>query len=453
MTRRVQAAPGPALDPLPRLPEVERALAGALVMGADAEAVGAVRLALAPGDVTDPIAAAVIAAVCAAVEDGRPADYVAITAELAATGHARPSDVTALLVDAGVPQYAPHYAAQLADVAARRRMIALAADMAAEAYRGTGEPAELAGRFAAALAPLASGRAGLDDDAGCLGPALAAIEAGADPRAGAWPTGIRPIDAAHRGIRRGDMVVLAGHLNVGKSWLVVSIANAAIRAGQSVLVASLEMSVLQLAGRLRANRIATSPLPLPEAQREARSVLGDVQAIRVIETARTASAIAANVAAFRPDVVIVDHVGLLSPADPRLSGYEATRQDANAMQRLSREADVAVVVLAQLSRDANRAQAQGAAAGLDAGVKGAATWEENADMTVLLRGIYEPAAPAGSAPDHYAIAIAKARYGPRGAVVLYDRDDATGRLIERDPTRVIRPAGRSWAEMAAGGDA
>lgn len=434
-------------DRLPRLPEVERALAGALVLGAAPEDVGDARALLAPGDVTHPMAAAVIGAVFAAVEAGRPVDAMTIGAAIEASGLGTIGDVIGLTAEAGVPAYVPAYAAELAEAGARRRMIALAGELAADAYGGTAPSVDLATRYAEALAGAATGKVDADD--GCIGPELDAIEAGIDTRAGAWPTGIKPIDAAHRGIRSGDLVVVAGHLNVGKSWLLASLANAAIRSGKAVLIASLEMSKLQLAGRLRANRLATADTTIPEAQREARAVLGDVQALRIIESARTTSAIAANVSAFRPDVVIVDHVGLLAPTDRRASGYEATRADANALQRLSREGDVAVIALAQLSREANRAHAQGVAAGLDAGVKGAATWEENADLTVLLRGIYEPGAAAGSPPDHYSIAIAKARFGPRGAATLYDRDDDTGRLIERTAPPP-KAAGRSWADMAQG---
>lgn len=444
---------GPEHDPLPRLPEVERALAGAL-MNADPEYIGAAREHLDPSDVTDRLAAAVIATVYDHCERGEPTDFASIAAALYAAGKARPGDLLDIVTDQGVPYYAEHYAAQLADVAARRTMIALAGDMAADAYRGGVAPAELAARLMGRLAPIAAGRVTEDDGARAMA-VYDAIEAGVDVRAGAWPTGIAPMDEPQRGIMARDFVVIAGHRGAGKTWITCTLVNFAIRAGKSVGFFSLEMSYEQIMARIRANRLATSELPMAEAHREARAVLTDPQALRIMEHARTVRAIRALVEAHKLDLAIVDHGGLLEPPERGMRGYEAATANANGLQRIAHDTGAAVVGLTQISNEANRTHALGGGAGQGVGAKETGAWEANADMVVLLRGIWEPGAPPGSKPERFSVTVDKAKHGPGGQSREYLPDFATGRLIEIDPRRVaLRPRQepRGFLEAAAGGD-
>lgn len=438
MTRRTDVAP----DPLPRHPDVERALVGALIVSGDLDAIAACATALEPSDFTVEAVRAAYVAILALAAADKPVDAMTV----AAAGI--PVALVAELSSLAAPSaYAAGYADILAHAATRRRLIGIAGDLAAAAYRGEPTAAEIAASAALALAPATASAA--DDEAeGCIADELAGIDAGTDPRV-TWPTTVRPLDESCGGLAPGDIAIVAGYTGLGKTWLAATLANAAIDRGKAVLFVSLEMTKRQVAARVLRNRVARSSAPDDVARREAHAVLGDPQALRVRTNARSVAAIGALTALYQPDVVIVDYAQILAPADSRATEYAANTSNAHALQALAKRAGCAVVVLSQLSRETNRGHALGAA-GFGLGVKSSNAWEEVADVGLLVRGIWAPNSDANSRPDAISLTLVKCRHGRSGGSATYDQDGATGRLVERAPESITRAPSVSWAEMAGG---
>lgn len=442
------------LDVMPRAVQAERALAGALVLSAMPEAVAVASRLAPPAAFTDALARAVVEAVYRRAAAGLPVDYTMVVGDLAATGTAfGAADVTGLVLDAGDPYHVESYARQIAAAALRRELIDASRMAAQWAYQGDEDLAGMTAAIRRLFEPLAPP---VTEDGG-LADGIARFLAGRRSREGV-PTGIRVIDEAAGGIAPGDFVVVAGFTGLGKSHLAVNLSNAFVTASRRVLFASLEMSDDQVIDRLMFNRVGRwfptgGAQDYPPEVMDAARTLSDRDRIRVLNSARTASAIGAAAIEFEADLVVVDHAQILVPADPRASEYAGSTANAAELMELCKRprewGRIAVVVLSQISREANRGHALGSR-GFGMGTKGTNAWQENADLGILLEGVWDDAVSTGAnrAPDAIRVNLAKNRHGPP-AEGVYDQDGQTGVLRER-PADAPSKAPASWLDMTAG---
>ncbi|MGH2500673.1 MAG: DnaB-like helicase C-terminal domain-containing protein, partial [Candidatus Limnocylindria bacterium] len=179
------------------------------------------------------------------------------------------------------------------------------------------------------------------------------------------PTGLASLDGKTGGLQPSDLVILAGRPGLGKTSLALCfVAHAALQAGRTCAVFSLEMSELQLVQRLismtaeiEGNRMRRGILSMEElgAISQASSRLQQA-AIFVEEATRlTVTDILAKSRRLQAerglDLVVVDYLQLIEG----VGGDEDNRvlevaKISRSLKAIARELQVPVVALSQLSR-------------------------------------------------------------------------------------------------------
>jgi replicative DNA helicase len=188
-------------------------------------------------------------------------------------------------------------------------------------------------------------------------------------------TGLRDLDARTHGYIKGTMHVIGARPGMGKSSLAVGMAIAAAAAGKVVLFLSLEMPAEQLAQRALAlisgvpvEAIMTGAYAAPakrgdeqpSAAMRLKNAAAEMERLKidiVDEPAMTPTSVRARIRSCirkygHVDEVWVDHIHLMGEStEGRKHGkVYATTENSNALLAIAKEFDVAMMVLAQLSR-------------------------------------------------------------------------------------------------------
>jgi replicative DNA helicase len=195
---------------------------------------------------------------------------------------------------------------------------------------------------------------------------IAQIEERGDEAQAGVPTGLKTLDGKTGGLQPSDLILIAGRPGLGKTSLALCvIEHAALRAGKTCAIFSLEMSELQVVQRLISmnaeidgNRIRRGRLSLPELQAisDASGRLQQAQ-IYVEESSRlTVTDILAKSRRLQAergtlDLIVIDYLQLIEGA----AGDEDNRVQevakiSRALKAIARELEVPVVALSQLSR-------------------------------------------------------------------------------------------------------
>ena len=373
---------------LPRLPpantEAEQALLGALLI--DNRVWERVGDFLKPEHFANAMHGRILEAIAALIERGELADPIrlalvfdqdpAFAASFPLGGGAK---YLASLAGAGavlLPAQAEDYARHVHDLALRRELIHLGADIleAAHAMKLDNPAASQIERAETVLFGLAESgapRSGFVPISAAMGKAIGQAEAAfkRGARITGVPTGFADLDALLGGLQPGDLVILAGRPSMGKTALALNIAcNAAQHPPPSNWAAgmfSLEMADAQLAARILAERTGLA------ADWVRRGDLRQEQFDRLVAAQHSFGATplwiddtpALSVAALRSrarrqkrkrglDLVVVDYLQLLLPARPNRDANrvaEVTEISA-ALKALAKELEVPVLALSQLSR-------------------------------------------------------------------------------------------------------
>lgn len=187
---------------------------------------------------------------------------------------------------------------------------------------------------------------------------------------------IPPMDDLLGGARRKQLIILAARPGMGKTAVALSYSIGAAMNGHGVLYVSLEMSKAELGARMASDVAFNGARPVPYGRIVDQTARGDdirslVQAGEIIKElpihvadASTLSIHRLNVMVRRYarrfaakgerlDLVVVDYLQLLS-ADKGKNAYEAVSQISRALKAIAKEHDVAVMALAQLSREVEK---------------------------------------------------------------------------------------------------
>ena len=176
-------------------------------------------------------------------------------------------------------------------------------------------------------------------------------------------SGFRALDDILGGFRRSDMIVLAARPSLGKTSLALAVArNAAVEQRAHVAIFSLEMARDQLVQRLLASEanIDTKRLRLGEQTEaeekrmidatgvlsEAPIFIDDSPMLRVVEMKSKARRLHADQGI---DLIIVDYLQLIR-GDGRENRVQEMTEISRSIKELSRELDVPVIAVSQLSR-------------------------------------------------------------------------------------------------------
>jgi replicative DNA helicase len=259
-----------------------------------------------------------------------------------------------------------HYASIVADKAAERRMIAAAHTIADMGYNPEGRSvAERVGVAQGLLVGLESHPA--DDGASvddCMRETIAKLQAQWDRPEGmlGLSTGFADLDKRTQGLRRGDMIVIAGRPSQGKTTLAMNIAENVTLAGGFVIVFSLEMPrdalsqrMLASVGKVDHTRLQNGKMEDDEYSRvssAAARIKG--RALHIFDTTNLTSnqllSRARRIAhkfGRKPDLVVVDYLQLLRDKG---EGNARVEEISRNMKALARELDCPALILSQLNR-------------------------------------------------------------------------------------------------------
>ena len=194
---------------------------------------------------------------------------------------------------------------------------------------------------------------------------IAQIEERGDEAQAGVPTGLKTLDAKTGGLQPSDLILIAGRPGMGKTSLALCfIEHAALRAGKTCAIFSLEMSELQVVQRLISmtaeidgNRIRRGRLSLPELQAisDASGRLQQAQ-IYVEESSRlTVTDILAKSRRLQAergklDVIVIDYLQLIEGIGDDDNRVQEVAKISRALKAIARELEVPVVALSQLSR-------------------------------------------------------------------------------------------------------
>lgn len=273
---------------------------------------------------------------------------------------------------------------------------------------------DLATRIAGICQDYISGRLGRSHTmAQTLDRVLNALSA---PPAGRIETGFKRTDALLKGMRGGNLVIIAARPAAGKSAYAQNIAMNVARSGKAVLLYSLEMSDEELGERIISG---ASGVPLDNVTdhtltdqswkkiSEACESLYSLPLIINDDPGVTVSKIRAEARVTQNlGLIIIDFMTLLK-SERR---YDSRNLEVGALSRelklLAMELDIPIIVLSQLNRSVSDADRPSLANLRDSG-----ELEQNANKVIFLWNIDEEQGIKG-------MAIAKNRQGRCGAVQM-----------------------------------
>ena len=352
-------------DPRPRNLEAERSVLGAMLLSQ--QAVAEVLPILSANDFYRPAHATIFTTISLLFEAGEPTDQVAVAARLDRDGNLlRVGTAVALhdmTADMPVAASVGYWAELVAEAAARARLIDTSQRLAQLAHDGS-ELSEVLERARTAVEEATKPHD--DVDAGVwvgdvIDEQMASWE---EPDQSGLPWPYVDVDDVTNGMKPGQLILVAGRPGTGKSTVAMDAARHAAKRGHSVLFASLEMTRDELVMRLAcaeagvrmsdvkarattaadklklrgsADMIAQMPLRIED---QYGMTLGQLRAL-ARDMARSRHGL---------DLLVLDYIQLLTPADSKVSRQEQVGGFSRGLKQLAKELHIPILALAQLNR-------------------------------------------------------------------------------------------------------
>ncbi|WP_019217594.1 replicative DNA helicase [Legionella tunisiensis] len=326
------------------------------------------------------------------------------------------------------------YADIVREKSVQRQLIAVAGQIADSAYnpgeRDVSELLDFAETKVFAIAEQTGGDKGPESIKSILVKAVEKIDTlyhNGDALTG-LATGLSDLDEMTSGLQPSDLVIVAGRPSMGKTTLVMNMAeHAAIKSGRPVLVFSMEMPADSLAmrmmsslGRIDQHRIRTGKLDDDDWPRvtsavhmlsEAPLFIDDTPALSPAEMRTRARRLAKEHG--RLGLIVVDYLQLM-----KVPGFKADNRTAEiseisrSLKSLAKELEVPVVALSQLNRSLEQRHDKRP---VMSDLRESGAIEQDADLICF---IYRDEVYNEDSPDKGVaeIIIAKQRNGPIGKV-------------------------------------
>lgn len=294
------------------------------------------------------------------------------------------------------------YAVAIRDLALRRRLIAIAEDLADDAYTTDPDrsPLDMLGELAQRI-DVISGQPGVTDGtivpmrdvmAKVLERANDAYKGGAEMRG--LSTGIDDLDRILNGLCAGDMCVIAARPGMGKTTLLLNIARHVGQQGKRVGIESAEMTDDQLGlrglagdsgvntGKVRAGSVTREDL---EKLIAAAGPIGDLPIHVSSSSSPSIQEVSARWRAFKRrnglDLLIIDYLQLLGDPTKKNGRYEEVTSVSKGIKALAKSLGIPVVALCQLSREVERRDNKRPT---EADLKESGAIEQDADQIVFI---------------------------------------------------------------------
>jgi replicative DNA helicase len=241
-------------------------------------------------------------------------------------------------------------------------------------------------------------------------------------------TGFKILDEMTSGLNAGDLIIIAGRPSMGKTTFAVNIAeNAALGAGKSVAVFSMEMSAEALTlrmisslgrinqGNLRAGRLSEDDWPRIDS---AMTQLSSAK-IYIDETpALTPTEVRARARRLKRerglDLIVVDYLQLMQVAGTKENRTTEISEISRSLKALAKELKIPVIALSQLNRGVEQRENKKP---VMSDLRESGALEQDADLILLIyrEDFYDQNTTRKGIAD---IIIAKQRNGPTGEVPL-----------------------------------
>ena len=217
----------------------------------------------------------------------------------------------------------------------------------------------------------------------------------------------------------GSVVVLSGRPGTGKTDLALNLL-ARLSGRYRVNYNTLEMPRTQLMLRLtaKATRIPSTRLARRELSDTERSSIHNLlvmmaeQRTLILDEAQgvTPELVEARILKYQPQLIALDHVGLMRTSRPRDKAVERLTEISNALKQLALRHRCCIVEVVQMKRDVDR---RGPDSVELADLKGTGAFEEDADAVVQIR----PKAEEGeNGTKTVTLYVKKNRHGPQGEI-------------------------------------
>jgi len=240
------------------------------------------------------------------------------------------------------------------------------------------------------------------------------------------PTGFTDLDAKTSGLQKSDLVIIAGRPSMGKTSFVMNMAQyAALHAGKSVVMFSLEMSREQLIMRMFCSEAEVNMQRVKTGEASAEEMMKIADILPLMDQSKlfiddTAGATVPEIrskcrrhkAKYGLDLIVIDYLQLMTSPKKTDSRQQEISEITRSLKVLARELDVPILLLSQLSR-APEQRADHTPVMADLRESGAI--EQDADIIILL---YREQVYDETADNTADIIVAKHRNGPTGTVRL-----------------------------------
>jgi len=259
-------------------------------------------------------------------------------------------------------------------------------------------------------------------------------------------TGFTTLNNKLGGFQKPDLIIVAARPGMGKTAMLVSSLRHQLKLGKRVAVFSLEMKGRQLLGRLVAQESGISFTDITRGKLRGDQVLAvdnyiakfSTENLFIDDQARiNPTEVKGKLLDFKPDIVYIDYIQLMSGTEKRYGNREAEVSDiSRRLKEIAKELDIPVIALAQLSRAVETRGGNKVPKLAD--LRESGSIEQDADVVILLYrpeyyGIKKHNGNHLEEGESYFI-VAKHRNGPDGKCkVRFDKETMLFKNFEEEP--------------------